>query len=481
MRISKSLRRTIARQTIVTLAMLQLGLALSIWPRLARAQVAATGARVEAVLSLADAMREADQRAFGNRVSAAVVAAQRARARLPIAGILPSARIEAGLIRTTDPIGAFGTTLRQRLVTPAAFDPARLNDPVAVTNMQSGLIIELPVLNLDAWTGVRAARTAANASSAAADWGAVNTRADVVRAYYGAVLSTEKIATLTQVQRAADAARRQVQAMMQQGLVTKADMLQAQVRSAEIASQLIGARNDAVTARQRLALLLGRVDAVPLTLPSALPSEASVRALAERDSVSQSNEESVAERGDVRATRAAAVAAQLDRRRAESALLPRVNSFARYDWNAPSGLFAGRKNWTVGVLASWSLFGGNRELADLAVASARTVGARAESDAAFAAGRLDADTTRRAVAVALERLDLAQLVDEQSREAHRLVEKRYVGGLATFAELLSAETSATSAALARSAARYAVIDAITMHRRAIGADPAALSALETAR
>ncbi len=481
MRISKNPWRTFAGQTTAALALFQLSLALSFLPEQAHAQATTTGASVEAVLSLTGAIREADQRAFGNRVAAAVVAAQRARARLPIAGILPSARIETGLIRTTDPIAAFGTTLRQRLVTPAAFDPARLNDPVAVTNLQSGLIIELPVLNLDAWTAVRAARTAANASSAAADWGAVNTRADVVRAYYGAVLSTEKIATLTQVQRAADAAKRQVQAMMQQGLVTKADMLQAQVRSAEIASQLIGARNDAVTARQRLALLLGRVDDVPLALPSALPSEASVRALAVHDSIPQRTEESVAGRGDVRATRAAAAAAQLDRRRAESALLPRVNSFARYDWNAPSGLFAGRKNWTVGVLASWSLFGGHRELVDLVVASARTVGARAESDAAFAAGRLDADTTRRAVAVALERLDLAQLVDEQSREAHRLVEKRYVGGLAAFAELLSAETSATSAALARSAARYAVIDAITMHRRAIGADPAELSALETAR
>ena len=480
MRISRNLRRFFAGQTAAALAMFALSLALSVLPKRAHAQAATTGANIEAVLSLADAIREADQRAFGNRVAAAVVAAHRARARLPIAGILPSLRIDAGLIRTTDPIGAFGTTLRQRLVTPAAFDPARLNDPVAVTNLQSGLVIELPVLNLDTWTGVRAARTAANASRAAADWGRVNTRAEVVRAYYGAVLSTEKIATLTQVQRAADAAKRQVQVMMQQGLVTKADMLQAQVRSAEIASQLIGARNDAVTARQRLALLLGRVGDVPLVLPSALPSEASVRALAERDSMSQPDEQSVAGRGDVRATRAAAAAAQLDRRRAESALLPRVNSFARYDWNAPSGLFAGRKNWTVGVLASWSLFGGHRELADLAIASARTVGARAEFDAAFAAGRLDADTTRRAVAVALERLDLAQLVDEQSREAHRLVEKRYVGGLTTFAELLSAETSATSAVLARSARRYAVIDAITMHRRAIGADPAELSALGTA-
>lgn len=459
---------------------LALALAIAISPALAVAQVSAPTPRTDSVLSLVDAIREADARAFGNRIAAASLTADRARARLPLASILPSARIEAGIVRTTDPIGAFGTTLRQRLVTPAAFDPARLNDPAAVSNMQSGIVIELPLVNLDAWSGLRVARTAAVASSAAADWRSTATRTDVVRAYYGAVLATERIATLAQAQRSADEAVRQSRAMMQQGLVTKADVLQAQVRAADITSQLIGARNDDVTARERLALLLGRVNNAPLTLPSVLPAEASVRAIAERDSIARSDDQ-VTERGDVRATRAAAHAAELDRRRAEGTLLPRVNSFARYDWNAPNGMFAGRKNWTVGVLASWSLFGGNRELADLAATTARRVGARAESDGAAAAARLDADTTRRAIAVALMRLDLAQLAHDQSREAHRLVEKRYVGGLATIAELLAAESSATGAALARSAALYAVIDAIAIHRRAIGADPGELSVLEGAR
>ena len=65
------------------------------------------------------------------------------------------------------------------------------------------------------------------------------------------------------------------------------------------------------------------------------------------------------------------------------------------------------------------------------------------------------------------------------REAHRLVEKRYVGGLATIAELLGAEATATGAALAHAAARYAVIDAVAQHRRAIGADPGAIARLDT--
>ena len=58
------------------------------------------------------------------------------------------------------------------------------------------------------------------------------------------------------------------------------------------------------------------------------------------------------------------------------------------------------------------------------------------------------------------------------------MQKRYDGGLATIAELLAAESSATGTALAHAAARYAVIDAIATWRRASGGDPAALTALD---
>ena len=359
---------------------------------MAAALLATPGQAQSAPLSLGDAIREADQHAFGNRIAVANTAAERARARLPLKGILPSARIEAGVIRTTDPIGAFGTTLRQRLVTPAAFEPAKLNYPSAVTNAQGGLVLDVPLINGDAWLGLRAARAAADARDAAGEWSAVSTRADVVRAYYGAILAEAKVGVLAGAQQAAEAGVRQVRAMVTQGLVTKADALQASVRASDVSAQLLSARSDALSARQQLALLLGRTGGDLLTLPAALPEDAAAIALATHDSAAASSTITTGEtRDDVRAAQAGVTAASADRRRAASTLLPRVNGFARYDWNDPRTLYAGQKNWTVGVMASWSLFGGNAELADVAGSAARATAARAGLDAARAQSQLERD------------------------------------------------------------------------------------------
>lgn len=429
-------------------------------------------------LRLADALAEADRRAFANRQASANAASSRAQAALPLKGILPSARVEGGFVRTTDPIGAFGTTLRQRAVTPAAFDPARLNDPAPVNNVTGGLVLEVPVFNADALTGWRAAKSAADAGDAMAEWTAVSTRAMVVKAYYGAVLAEEKVAMLTQATRAAEAAVRQVESMVRQGLVTKADQLQASVRAGEVQSLLLGARHDAMTARQHLAMLLGRSDTAAVSIPTALPSDSVVRAFARATPIAGSVGGAALTRDDVRAAQLGAKAAAADRQRATATLLPRVNGFARYDYNSPATLYAGKPNWTVGVMGSWSLFGGASELADVAGASARARGARAGEEAAKVNARVEADAAARSVVLALQRLDIATSAATQSTEAHRLVEKRYAGGLATVAELLGAESAATGAALAQAAARYALIDALAQHRRAIGADPGALAQLD---
>jgi outer membrane protein TolC len=433
-------------------------------------------------LRLADALAEADRHAFANRQADAGADGDRARARLPLAGILPSVRLEGGWMRTTDPIGAFGTTLRQRRVSPAAFDPASLNDPAPSNNVAGGAVVEVPVFNADAWTGWRAATSAADASRAAAAWTATTTRAMVVRAFYGAVLAQQQVTTLEQAQGAADAAVRQVEAMVRQGLVTRADALQASVRAGDVASQLLSARNEAQNAAQQLAVLLGRRDATAITLPRELPTDDAVRALAAADTISvavSAPERALRLREDVHAAQLGARAALADRRRAASALLPRLNGFARYDWNSPATLYAGKPNWTVGLMGSWSLLSAATDISNLAAAAARARGARASEEGARAQALADVDASTRAIRLALQRLTLAAQSAAQSREAHRLVEKRYAGGLATIAELLGAESSATGATLAHAAARFAVIDALALHRRAVGADPGAMAMLDT--
>lgn len=449
--------------------------------------VAGRAAQAQTPLRLSDALAEAQIRAFANRQARANAEAEQARAGLPLKGILPSARVEAGFVRTTDPIGAFGTLLRQRQVTPAAFDPARLNTPSPINNVQGGVVLEVPVVNADALIGWRAARTAARATQAAADWAHFDVRHQVVRAYYGAVLAEEKVRMIAAAQYAAAAGVRQVERMVQQGLVTKADALQASVRAADVAAQLSAARHDATTAAQQLALLLGRSSTAASTniqLPDSLPADSALRAMIASLAVhttadNASREQQAASRADVEAATLGLDAARLDARRAGATLLPRVNGFARYDWNSATTLYAGRPNWTVGVVASWSLFGGGSELADVAGARARASMATVGQEAARAQAGLEADHTQRALKVALERLDLMTQAASQSREALRLVDKRYAGGLATIAELLAAETSATGAGLQQAAARYDVIVAAAAHRLAIGADPGQLAALDT--
>jgi outer membrane protein len=432
-------------------------------------------------LRLVAALRQADAQAFANRRADAGTAAAAARARGALAGVLPHLRVEGGAIRTTDPIGAFGARLRQRQVTPAAFDPAALNNPAPITTVQSAVVAELPLVNVEAWAGRRAAQAAAGATAADAAWTAAGVRLDVVRAYFGAVVAQAQVTMLEQASLAAAAAVRQVEAMVREGMVTKADALQAGVRLAQLDAQRLGADNDALSAREGLALLLGRMDGTLPTLPSALPSAAIVRAFAAADTADVVVASRLESRADLRAAVEGARAADADAARALGGLLPRVNSFARYDWFTPNTPFGGQKNWTVGVMASWSAFGGGRELADREAAVAGQRAARAGADALRAQGTQEIASTRRTVVLALRQLDLATRAAEQSAEAFRLVEKRYAGGLATIAERLGAESSATAAMLGEAAALQQVISALAVHRRATGRDPGALVALEQAR
>lgn len=429
-------------------------------------------------LTLADAVREADREAFAVRAALAESAASRASARVPLRGILPALRLEAGATRTTDPIGVFSGLLRQRRVTPAAFDPGRLNSPLPLTNVSSGVVVELPLLNADAWHGVAAARAASDATVATGAWATTQARSAVIRAYFGAIVAAERASALDDALGAANATARQTNAMVREGMVTKSDALQANVRVANANAEFIAAHDDARTAAESLALALGRSGGVMPSLRGALPSDSVIRALAMRDTMADLPTVTTVERNDVLAARAAQHAAVADRRRAEASLLPRINSFARVDWNTPASVVGGRTSWTVGVLASWSLFDGGTALADREGARARAVGARVGVEAALARSRLEAGAARRGIASGLQRLELAALADAQGREAARLVQRRYAGGLATIAELLAAESSVAANALSHSMARYALLDAMTTWRTASGATVSDLITLD---
>jgi len=432
-----------------------------------------------AQLTLGDALRRADHAAYGNRIAAGNTEEQRARTLLAAKGILPSFRFEAGYLRTTDPVGVFGTKLRQGTISTADFAPQQLVNPDATINYQGAIVVEQPIFNADAWTGRRAALRAADASRASQEWTRLSLRADVVRAFYGAVFAAERAATLRISARTAHAHVAQAEALVMQGMVTKSDALLASVRAGEIDAQLAEALGDSAMSGRRLALLLGdfRADRHEqgATAPNTLPIAATIRELTALDTAFAEPEE----RADVIAAANALGAARSDVLRARSAYLPRINGFARYDRNSRVRPFTGEANWTLGVLASWSPFSGAGELAEHRAAAARLASAKARAEAAEASAGLDAEATRTALAVSLIRLAIAERAVIQSAEARRIVSRRYAEGLATVVELLDAQTAESQSALSLAQARYAAIVAAAARRLALGRDPGTLAAFDS--
>jgi outer membrane protein TolC len=429
----------------------------------------------QAPLTLRQALQRADSGAYANRTAAGESEARSGAALAHLEGILPTARFEGGYVRTTDPLGAFGFTLRQRAVTPASFAPSVLNDPPATGNMMTGLVVELPLLNADAWRGRQAAVEAREAARSAELWTRTLTAVEVARGYWGAVLATERVRTLEAALVAARSHQREAESLEERGLVTRSDALLASVKAGEVEAALIGARSDARVAKLGLAMLMGEPGDTGFTLPDSLPSAERVSALAGVASDSAA----ATPRADVVAAEHESNSLAADHRRAKALYLPRLNSFGRLEWNTSETPFGGKSAWTVGIMLSWSPFSGARELSEGRVSDGKQVAAGSRREAAEAQAALELARATAELAVARSRLEIAQVAGAQAREAHRIVSRKYDGGLATVTELFDAAAVDTDSQLRDVVARYEVLIALAEVRKAQGLDLSPLQGLES--
>lgn len=423
-------------------------------------------AEAQAPLTLREALERADRGGYANRARAGQRQAQAGAALAPYQGILPTVRLESGYVRTTDPLGAFGFTLRQRAVTPAAFAPSRLNDPAATSNVAAGVVIEQPLFNADAWLGRRAAAQAARSSRAAEQWTRSETAVEVIRAYWGAVLARQQVGALRAGWLAAQSHQRQAESLAREGLVTRSDALLAAVRAGEVETRLLQAESDDRMARLGLALLMGEPGDTAFSLPDSLPAPATLPSPVAAG---------VPHRSDVIAADAARDAARADARRATALYLPRLNGFGRLDWNSATDPFGGKSAWTVGLMLSWTPFAGAAEMAERRGAQGRQRSAEAMADAAAATAALEQALTRDAAQLSEARVGITARGVSQAAEAHRIVARKYAGGLATITELLDAAALETAARLADLAAGYQLIVARAEWRKATGLELSSLA------
>lgn len=390
------------------------------------------GEAQEAGLPLAEAIRNALENNLllrAARQQGRVAEAHRSQAR---AAWLPRIDAEETFSETNNPTLVFSSLLNQERFRQRDFDVHSLNHPSSLTNFNTRVRIEQAL-----FTGGKL--LAGSAAARAGDEAALGQqeRADqeivlqVKRAFYGALLARESLAT---VDAALAAARQHVttaEALVAKGMAVRSDVLRAEVLAGTLERQRIDAGNDSLTARRRLAYVMGipfdstldEKDAWPETAPPA--------------SVEETTEQALKRRPDLRALEHQQQAAEAAARQARGDYLPSVGVVGQYDLNSKE-LDRQADSYAVLVGAKWNLFNGLGTRAKVEEAVALAERARLLREDLAARVRVEVEEAWRGVVTADGQARVTERASAQARENLSIVRDRFGSGLSRRVDVLDA-------------------------------------------
>jgi outer membrane protein TolC len=362
----------------------------------------------------------------------------------------PRLDLNAGFIRSNDPVFVFGTKLRQGRFTAADLDLQELNNPNAINDWSTAFNLRWSLLDPTVWAG----RSSAKNRSDAADWAAVRTREATVlitrSLYYRAQSATAQLEAANASVEAAESTLDSFSKRAERGLLTEADLLQAEAELAAARAQQAAVASARVDALQDLGLHLGWSSD---TLPA--PSDTLVAPAAPTQS--SFNPE---ERSDLRALAATVEATGSEKKQKNLAYIPAVDLLAQYATYSSDPFAFDGTNWTVGVMMRWNLFSGFGRSADGQRAELEKRIATIEYEQALRDAKSELDQAERAVRSARLQVDATQTASAAADAGRRLMRRRFDEGLATATDLLQAESRAT-------VMRQGAIDALASYHMAV--------------
>ena len=393
-------------------------------------------------LSLADALAQAaaaNPQAVGARWERA---GREADALGATAAFLPQINVELGGLRTDDPVAVFGTKLRQGRFSQADFAIDALNFPDPVTDVSTVLSVEQPVFLPMELSGRRAARAGAEAARLAEERTGQAVAFDVIRGYFGARLTADRVGVLEESLAVARETLAQVEKLRHEGVVTVVDQQLARSRVSELEAALATASASHTASADLLLTLLGREPGSEVELTDSL-------ALVEPGSADS------LERADLRALRAGLGARDAEVRRARSQWLPSLGAFGNLRWHDDDfGVASGPQHWTAGFVVRWSPFRGLSDVGLLRRAEAEREAARAELQAAERQARAEVRAAQAERDAARAGFAAAEAALVQAGQAARAAGVRYAEGAALITELLAVRAAESSQRLARLQALY---------------------------
>jgi outer membrane protein TolC len=385
----------------------------------------------ERPLSLAEALTEAKAGGLDVRVARAQARAAREGVTAAAAFRWPTLGLEAGAVRSDDPVAAFGGRLRQGRFTEADFDPARLNHPDALTDWSGAVGAVWAPLDFSAEASLRAASREANAAELGSEWAARAAEFRAEARYLEAVGAERRLQAADAAWLAAEENARMVELRRGEGMLTDADAMQARAAAEGARARRIQVERSVADTRERLAVAMGWPEGV-----TPIPTDTVFELRAPSPSGP------VESRTDLLASGESVLAAEARVAQARRARLPVVQGFVRLETHSADAFSGVEEDWTVGFQIRVPLFTGFAVTARERAATAMREAAERTHDLRVREAQAELAEARRAVETAELALGAATSAADAAAEAARLMRRRFEEGLTTTADLLSVEAQA---------------------------------------
>lgn len=381
-------------------------------------------------LSLEDAVTLAGQNNYDIRISAEQAEAARAQFQQANAVFLPQLSIEETAIRTTDPINAFGIKLRQKSIKAADFAPAVLNDPDAISNFNTRLSFQQPVFNLDGIYERSAAQSAYKSAREMAEYTQFYQTFLVKQYYYQIVLLREKRDVINGSVEVAKSIVKQSNDYFNQGLITKADLLEAKVQLSKATEELIRTENEIESTIDTFSLLIGNQLSYSVEFSDDLEIDQVLQPQLTQSEFKNSGLDAM--NFKLEATRNALKASKFK-------FLPRLNVFGSYEFNDDQLVGLENSNYTLGASLRWDLFKGSQNLNSVKQKKAELKTMELSYNQEAAKLNNAVRKAERSLEETIQLIGLNQLSAEQAQEDFSIRKNRYDQGLEKVSDLLIAE------------------------------------------
>lgn len=331
---------------------------------------------------------------------------------------------------TNNPLNAFGFKLQQKSIRADDFDPVKLNGPSATYDFATKIELQQPVINLDLLYQRKAAAIQTDMFALISKRTKEGIAFETEKAYLNLQMLYRANEVLQQALTAAKSVHKSTKDYFDQGLVQKSDLLNTEVFSLNIETQLKQLQSNIADASDMLSFLMGK-PAGSIYITDSIEKRQEVHA----DSLRLSND-----RSDLAAMQKGIDSYNMMIQSSKMNYYPKLNVFASYQLNDNSAFGFNANSYLAGIQLSWNLFNGNRTKNTIVQQSLEKDKLEKQLQQKKDQDQLQINHAYNQISDALFELKQKELSIQQAAEALRVLQNRYGQGLVKTADMLQSQT-----------------------------------------